>query len=408
MRLTAVVLIATVCGAVPIQAQQKIPVRQVGPAEAVATVSIDAFSLVRPLSNGRVIVTYKKSVGVLGADLKTYTSIADSTTVTRPPPGTAYGVFAIVAGRGDTTYFVDPGAGGLIVLDANGTPGRMIALPKSSDMGAVAFTTTGTFRTYMDSKGRLWYRASRSFDGQLAGQVPAGTKLETLSPPADSFALLRADFESRAVDTIAAIRIPGNTRTITDSVNGQRRVRSIRYPFSIVDAWTVLPDGTIAIVRGTDYHVDWIHPNGSRSSTPKMPFDWRRITDEEKSQLVDSLQKIAAAANARDSVRRAASTSANNTVNIQDVAPATTMPDYFPPLREGAARSDLDGNIWILPTTSASAQGGGPLYDVVNRKGQLFERVQFPPGCALAGFLKGGVVYTICTSTGLERRRILN
>jgi hypothetical protein len=182
-------------------------------------------------------------------------------------------------------------------------------------------------------------------------------------------------------------------------------MRQILFVGPVDDAWTMLPDGTVAIVRGTDYHIDWIHPDGSRSSTPKMAFDWRRITDDEKARIVDSLRKIADASNARDdSVRRARPSS---TVRVQEVGPATTIPDYFPPVREGAARADLDGNLWILPNTSSGARGGA-LYDVVNRKGEVVERVQFPGGCTLAGFSKERVVYTICPATGLEKRRIIN
>ena len=32
----------------------------------------------------------------------------------------------------------------------------------------------------------------------------------------------------------------------------------------VSDAWTMLPDGTVAAVREYDYHVDWITPNGTR------------------------------------------------------------------------------------------------------------------------------------------------
>ena len=36
---------------------------------------------------------------------------------------------------------------------------------------------------------------------------------------------------------------------------------------------------------------------------------------------------------------------------------------------------DFDGNLWIPPTTTRDARGG-LLYDVVNRKGEVIERVQ--------------------------------
>jgi hypothetical protein len=35
------------------------------------------------------------------------------------------------------------------------------------------------------------------------------------------------------------------------------------------------------------------------------------------------------------------------------------------------------------------------LYDVINRKGEIESRVQFPPGYVLAGFGEKGVVYVM-------------
>jgi hypothetical protein len=53
---------------------------------------------------------------------------------------------------------------------------------------------------------------------------------------------------------------------------------------------------------------------------------------------------------------------------------------------------DVDGNVWILP--SAPQPGAGDaVYDVVNAKGELFERVRVPVGKSIAGFGPGGVVY---------------
>jgi hypothetical protein len=81
--------------------------------------------------------------------------------------------------------------------------------------------------------------------------------------------------------------------------------------------------------------------------------------------------------------------------------------DYYPPMRAGAARPDRDGNLWILTATSAQSKAGELVYDVVNTKGELFQRVRFPVGRSLAGFGPGGVVYlmngSLATGFVLER-----
>jgi hypothetical protein len=375
---------------------QEIPIRQLGPAEATASIRIDALSLVRPLSDDRVVVSKGRRVLVFTPDLSTYEVAVDSTSIA---PGIAsFLPLAIVAGLGDTTYVVDQGAGGLIIVDPGGKAGRMIAVPKASDLMRISMVA-GWFRTYTDPKGRLVYQG-------VFPREPGPATTAAVSP--DTFPLVRADFDTRSVDTIAVLRIGTSMRSTSQIDNGRVTLRSVRYAYPTIDVWTMLGDGTVAIVRGSDYHVDWIRPDGSRSATPKMPFDWRRLTDDDKARITDSLQVMTARMVAReDSMRRAAGAGTSSITRIQEVAPANELPDYYPPVRDGAARPDADGNLWVLPTTSASARGG-LLYDVVNRKGQILERVQLPGECALAGFAKDRRVFLICTSTSLERRRILN
>jgi hypothetical protein len=78
---------------------------------------------------------------------------------------------------------------------------------------------------------------------------------------------------------------------------------------------------------------------------------------------------------------------------MEYVAPALKdIPDYYPSVRIAAAIADLDGNLWILPTSSAQSKNGELVYDVVNPKGD-FHRVRVPLGRSIAGFGKGGVVY---------------
>ena len=58
--------------------------------------------------------------------------------------------------------------------------------------------------------------------------------------------------------------------------------------------------------------------------------------------------------------------------------------------------------MWLLPTTSVLSDGG-LVYDVVNRKGEMIERVKFPPGRKLIAVGYDGVVYLSYTPKGLVR-----
>jgi hypothetical protein len=53
--------------------------------------------------------------------------------------------------------------------------------------------------------------------------------------------------------------------------------------------------------------------------------------------------------------------------------------------------------------------GGQPIYDIVNAKGELVDRVQLPPFRAIAGFGRGVVYLGVTDPAGavhLERARI--
>jgi hypothetical protein len=82
------------------------------------------------------------------------------------------------------------------------------------------------------------------------------------------------------------------------------------------------------------------------------------------------------------------------------------LPDYKPAFTPGSTRADADGNLWIRTSRNVDAR---PVYDVVNRKGELIDRVQLPLNRVLAGFGANGVVYLAVrdgTTAHLEKARI--
>ena len=82
------------------------------------------------------------------------------------------------------------------------------------------------------------------------------------------------------------------------------------------------------------------------------------------------------------------------------------LPDYKPAFAPGSTRVDVDGNLWIRTSQNVDAR---PVYDVVNRKGELIDRVQLPANRVLAGFGEGGVVYLAVrdgATAHLEKARV--
>jgi hypothetical protein len=436
-------------------AQQLPPVRQIAPAATVTSEKLGAVSTIRHLSDGRILVNdiIGRRVLLFDSTLKTFTVVADTTSAT----GNAYGGRAggLIAYRGDSTLFVDPASLSMLVIDPNGKIARVMSTPRAND---ASFLIGGPFGTPgFDSQGRLVYRAPPRIS-LAGGPRPAagGTRME-LTPPAipDSAALVRVDLATRKVDTLAFFKTPKVQMNISRSAEGRITVLPTINPLPVIDEWAILPDGTVALIRGKDYHIDWITPEKTITSTPKIPFDWERLSDEAKVAYIDSTRKVfeearargdvsgmfggalggapmirmgapgAAGAPARGGSAPGGSTGATATTPPADVGSSTTtttaggtsttvtttvgpggafggqipqmsfvdpgeLPDYKPPFAGGATRVDNEGNLWIRTTQNLN---GFPVYNVVNRKGELIDRVQLPAGRVIAGFGTAGTVF---------------
>ena len=322
---------------------------------------------------------------------------------------TSYGprVDQIIRYPGDSTI-VDHGYGEpKVMLDAAGRVARAIALPDYED-GVTPFPQPFAFPQVSDPKGRLYERGGTQVRGENGSSVAVG---------ADSVLVLRADLETRKVDVVGALHQAVLKNRSDPPENGNRVVTTIVQPVPTDDSWAVLSDGTVAFVRGRDYHVDWLMADGSIKSTGKLPFDWRRLTDEEKQKLADSAKVVwdslmtlrnhrvnapARAEGAGDggsSPGRGRSSGGvdpsgqGGSIQRMISVPLSEIPDYFPPIHRNAAIADRDGNLWVLTTTTAQSQHGELVYDVLSPARGLYQRVRMPVGRSIAGFGKGGVLY---------------
>ena len=438
---TGLIVAASAAGA---QQQPLPPVRPLGPVIATSDEPMSSVSQVRALPGGRVIVHDLTGRRVLMFDstFKHVTVIADTTGATANAYGSRLG--GLIAYRGDSSLFVDPQSISMLVIDPNGKIVRTMAAPLPNEVNALIGGQNGT--PGFDAQGRLVYRAQ--IRPVFTSRAAEPGKFQMPQIP-DSSYVVRVDLKTRKVDTAATFRIPKVTMNMTSDDNGRVMITSTVNPIPWTDDWALLSDGTLAVVRGQDYRVDFVAPDGKVTSGPKMPFEWQRLSDEDKAAIIDStktaMQKLRdaqiaqlAAANPEqakaDSAKNAAasgrqrvqsSDGGNVTVTfggrgggpgaagpigftmppLQFVA-LSEMPDYRPAFRQGAARGDADGNLWIR---TSKVSGNGTEYDVIDNKGELKDRVLVPPGRVIAGFGPGGMVYMGVLdgmSTRLERAKI--
>lgn len=439
--IAAIAAVASIAGA-----QQRPPIRKLGAVVAKSAEPLGSVAGLRQLPDGRLFVNdlAKRRVLLFDPSLATFTVVADSTSAT----ANAYSgrVGGLIAYRGDSTLFVDPTSLSMLVLDATGKVVRVMSVPRSQD--AMMFANFGVGGAAFDASGRLVYRAPPSFR-RPNFQPGGGFQMPELP---DSAAIVRIDLTSRKVDTLGFIKTPKVKIDVSRDDNGRVTARTQINPLPVVDDWAVLSDGSVAFVRGRDYHVEILNPDGTKTSAAKLPFDWQRLTDDDKAAFIDSVKAararlganapnvaLGAAAGAifggggdapqmvfiggpggggpppaggreggggrdgggRDGGGRDGGGGAGPNIRVGGgngggvelnyVAPSE-LPDYKPPFFAGQMRADTDGNLWIR-TIPTKAIPGGPVYDVVNRRGELVDRVQIPEGRTIVGFGSGGSVY---------------
>lgn len=420
-------------------AQDRGTIRQLGPVTAKSAEPV-GNGLVRPMGSGVLVNDVsKRRVTLFDSTLAKFVVVADTTAAT----GNAYPSrfpAALIGFRGDSALLLDAQSLTMLVVDPAGKIARVMSLPSTQDAMAMGMAGSG-----FDGRGHIIYRAAPF------PRMPAFGPNGPMGAPEfpDSVPVLRIDLATRVRDTLSWVKVQKIKMEVTRSEDGRMSMSSQINPLPVVDEMVLLPDGSLALIRGKDYHIDYVNSDGTKMSAAKIPFDWQRLTDEDKVALMDSVKAARARlGNAAPTVALggaggpqiafggAGGGGASAQINIQigggpggpaggtrrpgdlaptgaaanaqmNMVPASELPDYKPPFFAGAARADADGNIWVR-TIPTKATAGGPVYDVINRKGELAERVQIPLNRAIVGFGPNGAVYMTVRegeNTFLERAR---
>jgi hypothetical protein len=389
--------------------------------------------VVRQLPGGKLLVNdvQKRQLSMLDQMLGVTAIVADSASGGANSYGArAGGLIPYIA---DSSLFIDPAGLSMFVIDPAGKIARVGSVPRAQDAGSIGNNIVN--QAALDAKGRLVYRGSMTFARGVGGGR-AGTPGAAGGPaalgfpePPDSAAVVRVDLASRKLDTAAFFKIAKVKMNVQQTDRGFTATSEIN-PMPLLDDWAVLADGSIAIVRGQDYHVDFVNADGSISAGTKIPYEWQRLSDEDKIAVIDSARKTMEAARAAMAnapaggnapivggadggaprmvinmvggggtdggggmaQRMMAGGAAGAAMGTIAFVSPSELPDYRPAFSGGAVRGDADGNVWVR-TTAVRPGAAGQIYDVISRRGELVDRIQLPAGRQIAGFGKGGVVY---------------
>jgi hypothetical protein len=356
--------IALVTAAIPASGQD-VPTRTLSKPDAEFSEPFSYLSMIRELKDGRLIVIDPRDKSLMVVDMTRGTS----TRLAREGSGPGeYAIpFRLLALPGDTTAMSDMINNRLLLINPDATVGGFINPNVPPAAGApVSFGSSPTMPTEADLKGRLYYQGMRY------------RRTETGPKYVDSVPMIRWDRASGKRDTVAWMPYK-NVSLIASSGNG-RTTYSVP-PFTGFEQMLSAPDGRVAIVHHDPYSVDYVSEDGRRSTGQPIRYDRLRIAEGHKAEWREQ-QK------GRTNVM-----SMNGSTTMepggQQPDPSNWGGEYMPPFLERALMFSNDGFLWVRRT---GPPGQRPTYDVIDRAGNLVQKVVLEKRSHLVGF-GNGVVY---------------
>jgi hypothetical protein len=360
---------------------QNIPTRTLAKPDAEYPEPFTYIAGVRELKDGRVIVIDPRDKTVQAVDLKT------GSAVKLGREGSGPGEYAmptrLLALPNDTSAVVDMLNNRMLLITPDAKVGGFVDLNvptsgRGDGRGPGMMMVGGNMPSAVDGKGRMY---SQGMPIKMVDGVPQ---------QADSVPMTRWNRATGKRDTLAYLKLPAGASQVSGGRSGGRSTMSIRIgggpPFAGADAMAVSPDGRLAIVHYEPYSVDFVNEAGQRTKGQPIKYDRIKVSEGHKEEWRERQKNTFGMMISNDNGRRSASMMPNN--NVQD--PESWGGEYMPPYLNGQSVANFsnDGYLWIQRTGPA---GQPPTFDVIDRAGNLAQRVVLPKKARLLGFGNGAV-----------------
>jgi len=338
---------------------------------------------VRELKDGRLIVTDPRDKTVQVVDLKAGTA----TKLGREGAGPGeYGIpFGMMALPNDTTAIADILNNRILLINPNATVGGFVDLnvpPPAGGRGegGPRMMIGSSMPTASDAKGRFYIR------GAPFRMTDAGPQ------SADSVPMIRWTRAGGKRDTLAWLRLPANANQVTSRGGRGNQQVMVRMgggpPFNGADQMAVAPDGRIAIAHHDPYSVDFVSETGQRVRGQPIRYDRQRISEGHKAEWRERQKTATGLTMTNDNGRRSATMGPAGQTEDPEVWGGEYMPPFLP--LSNTLMFSNEGYLWIQRTGPA---GQPPTFDVIDRAGNLVQKVVLPKRSRLVGF-GNGTVYT--------------
>lgn len=313
------------------------------------------------LADGRVVVPDATEKKLVLLDFTNQRATPLSRTGSGPTefqtPGGVY------RGRGGAALVYDQNQRRFLRIEGNGSVAGAVSLPTSPT--SMSVSDRGPDQFVPDTLGNVVSQTSTMQTGQIESR------------------LMRFDGDG-AERELAKLTMPAS-RDVGGSTPGVSMRQLVR--FSPADVWAVAPDGWVAVVSAAPYRVRWIPPAGSEVQGPALPFTPLPVTKEDRD---------AARTTTTNRPPATVTTRGPNGDRVVPMPRPNVEPlfaDTKPAFGTQVPQIDPTGRIWIERHV---AHGAAPLYDVIDRRGNLVDRIVFPMGTRLGGF-GPGVLYAVRT-----------
>jgi hypothetical protein len=320
--------------------------------ERVLPVDFTQIRGVRELPDGRVLVSDRLDNGVVVADFARGTTAAIGRTGSGPaeyrlPTG-------LSAMPGDSTLLVDEGNQRLAVI------GPDLKIHRTFNLIIPGIGVPLGARG-VDRQGRYHLQIPGWLNGPRGGT--------------DTIVVIRFDLRTQRVDTL--VRIKGSTPRKNTMKPGIPYVL-----FAAQDVWNVTADGRLGVVRSGDYHVEWRETDGRITSGPKIPFERRQVTMDDRMAHTRRFMEGSSISGKNESGGLSPLPAEMlEEKAIREIAEYQDHADVHPPFTEITPLVGPDGSLWV----ERSVQLGVPqTWDVIGANGVLAGRLQMPRGRRLA------------------------
>jgi hypothetical protein len=342
-------------------------------------------------STGRVVLSdfSDRRVLMLDSALRLERTVFDRNT---PPPLSYPGtVPRLHRGAADTTYVHDLPVGTMRVIAPDGKVVR-----RESYTYSERGSRSGLYSDVHIGDGVMFYAAR-------VRQNPGQTSAEWR----DSTYLVRVNFETAQRDTFGILRRQAGSQAVpaNEAIPGEpRAIFTYFSPFDEGDAMALAANGELAVIRGNDFHVDWLRADGTWRRSAPTQWPWRRMSTSEKDAFARENNAFLTASNAAAIASRPA-----GPPRPTDYLRVSRIADYKPAFVPMSAMADHGGLIWVqlgartgfLPNSTDPATYAG-----IDTSGQVVRIFRLPSGRTLVGFDRYGRIYATTTQAPTIRLEV--